>query len=182
MVDFQPILTSILGGFSTKCHAGSFLIRIGFFISFNIIFIALLYQDLSVKAQLITAGIFAIFIAVIKLLLWLFRILIDRSLELTEISKSYDENIKPDSIPNEVWQLRKFIENPKPSIDVVVSDLIASGIDASAILELVQYVQEHQNNEMILPFSEDEQLNVINLCGKLHELPFSKNLLKEFFQ
>lgn len=106
--------------------------------------------------------------------------MLSTAMDLSNSEPSIKEE-RPEDIPPEVWETRSLLKNPKPNLDSVVSDLIASGIDANGIIRLVDYIQNTPESPVEEVTTEKDQNPVINICGRLHTLPFSRSSVERIF-
>ncbi|KAK8896026.1 Pecanex-like protein 4 [Tritrichomonas musculus] len=177
---FEHVISSFFGGFSLNRSCRSDTVRIIFFVLLIVFFETFFYLKTSRNTKLIACGILMIIVFLIKLVLYLFHLMLNTALDLSNSEPSIKEE-RPEDIPQEVWETRSLLKNPKPNLDSVVSDLIASGIDANGLIRLVDYIQNAPESPVEELSSEEDQNPVINICGRLHTLPFSRYTVEKIF-
>ncbi|OHT03657.1 hypothetical protein TRFO_28924 [Tritrichomonas foetus] len=189
--EFAIIFAAFFGGIFLGEHSlGSTIIRISIYLLLIFAFELLFYYNnsetldnqlnLSKNTIHLASGIITFIIFIIKLLLWLLNVLVDTAVELSDSADS-SENEYPENIPPDVWQIRDKIINHRGSLDLVISDLIASGIEAEGLMNLVDYINSGNYLSNVTEKDESEHLFVIKICGNIYNFNLSPNSIQKIF-
>lgn len=177
----RSLLSTLLGGYTFLKRNKKTVIINSFILGGLILFFELFfYLDTSRNANLIGCGCVIGLFFLIKLVLYFFTFLLKTSLDISVSEASVKED-RPEHIPPEIWELRSILRNPNTNIDATVSDLIATGVEVDGVLKLVEYLQTESGVSVEISESDDDQNPVINICGRLYTLPFSRNSIGSFF-
>lgn len=157
------------------------VVRIFFFVALITFFECCLYLKLEKNVLLIASGVVTIIVVIIKLIFLIIRVIADAAIDLSESESSHDDT-RPGDIPLEVWEARDLIINPSPSLEAVVSDLIASGLDQEGVMRLV----EHVNGNSLARLSSAREthgsdVHVLWMCGRVFFVPFGKGDINSVF-
>lgn len=193
MNQFLKILASLFGGiFIGNQSRLSIIIRFVIYFIILVFFEIFFYIDFNGEANsnenddnctihLIAAGALTFCIFMIKLILWILNTVVKSVDESSDSMDSKIEN-RPDDIPPDIWQLRDTIIKSKDSQDLVIADLLASGVDSAGLMNLVNYIQRNdQISELSISKSDDNSGYVINICGKLFYTKLSPNSFGKIF-
>lgn len=193
MINIFDLIASFIGGiFVGNISKLSIVIRLIVYFIILAFFEIFYYLNISneeeandsddyVTIYFIASGILTGFIFLIKFTLWILNIIIKFPIELSDSIDSKIEE-RPDNIPPDIWQLRDTVINSKRPQDLVISDLLASGIDPTGLMNLVNYIQNNdQISEISISKQEDSEDYAINLFGKLYYTKLNPTNINKIF-
>jgi hypothetical protein len=173
---FRNIVGSFLG---VPVHVASrWLPRATAYVLLLLFFTLQAYFGTSARERLIVSGVLAGLVFATELTLFLLNAAINASVELSD-SAPDDEPERPGDIPPEIWQLRSVLLAPATRA-AAVEDLIGSGVDLSALLALVRFM-ERTSYGAVERVPRARQANLIGVCGRYWSLPFSRQSLSAVF-
>jgi hypothetical protein len=147
---------------------------------FSAYFMLFLYLELPPPACRVASLVPAALVAAAKLVLLFGRRCLNATLEISPSEP--DAADRPLYISPYIWQFAPLLADPAAPVDLVVSDLIASGVDQGELLELLDYVQSA--GAPLLAAAEPPDARPVALfvaCGRVVRLPFSHATLAAFF-
>ena len=178
------IISSICGGFfyptKQRGHLIGLIVRAIFLIINYVFFCVMFYMEFGEKANLIACAVLIFLTFIVKLSLYLLNLLAQAAVNISDSGTNVNIN-RPKDITPEMWSLRSLLQNPKQNLDSIVSDLIASGVDAEGLIKLVEFLNSNKQDAFEELSIVGEELPVINICGNIVELPFNKKSIGHIF-
>lgn len=183
------ILSSFTGGFilyrndkwPNILKSTVFLILFGvFYLIFSI--------ELSYLVRLLLAGLVALFILIIELIVIWFNSMLDESVDVS--SSSIDSNPEndqpsiPDKISGPLWESRSILFNERTPLDDRAYQLIRRGFDADEVFRLIELIR----NGTVTKDTKDHRptrhvkTNLIVICGQNINIHFDRDSLSRTFQ
>lgn len=183
------ILCSFTGGFILYRNDKwpNILKSIVFLILFGFFYI-ILSIDLSYLVRLLLAGLVALFVLIIELIVVWFNSMLDESVDVSSSSiDSTAENNKPtipDKISGPLWESRGILFNERIPLDDRAYQLIRRGFDADEVFRLIELIRNGtvtKDTKDHLP-TRHVKTNLIVLCGQNINIHFDRDSLSRTFQ
>lgn len=191
MIRISDLIASFIGGiFVGDRTKFSIITRLLVYFIILVFFEIFLYIDFHSDSEentsnysinLIATGILTFFIFLIKLTIWALNYFIKLNEESSDSIELKTEE-RPDNIPPEIWQYHDTIVRSKRPRDLVISDLLASGVDPTGLMNLVNYIQseDHQISEVYVN-KQDDKKYMINICGRSYDTKLNPGNINKIF-
>ena len=166
-----------------RCAGCIVFMHIYFFLMILAFFEVFFFIDASRDALLIACGVLIIVVTLIKIIMYILKVLISYSVEESTSNDVGEKVVRPDNIPDDVWQIRHRLINPSPNMESVVSDLLATGVDEAALMALIDYLGNDEQVER-LDMEVDHNYKATSFvyaCGRVCSLCYDKRSLECMF-
>ena len=182
------IICSFTGGFLLhRNDKWPNIIKTSVFCILFVFFYVILAFDFSYFIRLLLAGVVALFVLIIELIVVWFNSILDES--VSSVSTSSDDSSLEDipSIPSGIsgplWESRSVLFNERISMDDRAYQLVRKGFDVDEIFRLIELV----NRGVVTKETKDHapsrrvKTNLIVICGQVINIHFDRDSLSRTF-
>ncbi|OHT02061.1 hypothetical protein TRFO_30941 [Tritrichomonas foetus] len=155
-----------------------------FLIIFGFFYIILAF-DFSYFIRLLLAGLVAIFILIIELIVVWFNSMLDESVAVSSSSDDSEEELPsiPAGISGPLWEARGILFNERIPLDDRAYQLVRKGFDVDEVFRLIELINDGtvtKDTKDRLP-TRHVKTNLIVLCGQVINIHFDRDSLSRTF-
>lgn len=181
------ILTSITGGFILRqSDKWPNVIKIWVFLLLFAFFYLILSFDFKMFLILLLAGLLALFVIIIQLIVIWFNSMLDDSIQVSSSSgeiESQQTSSIPSKISGPLWESRNILFNERIPMDERAYQLIKKGFDADEVFRLIELIRDGTVTKDTKDHAPVRRVktNLIVLCGQNVNIHFDRDSLNRTF-